>query len=99
MLKHIVLMEFRLDAPAGAVAEVIESLEALPAAISEIRFLEVGRNVVDSPRNLDLGLIVEFAGRPELDRYIVHPDHQRVVNEKIRPVLEKLVVVDFESEA
>ena len=95
MLKHIVLMEFRPDAPEGAIDDIIESLKALPATIPEIRSLEVGTNVVESPRNLDLGLIVEFAGRAELDRYAIHPDHHRVVHEKIQPIVEKLVVVDF----
>ncbi|MHC4954970.1 MAG: Dabb family protein [Planctomycetota bacterium] len=97
MLKHIVLMKFRPDAPEGAVQEIIDALKALPATILEIQSLEVGGNVVENPRNVDLGLIVEFAGRPELDRYAMHPDHQIVVEQKIRPILESSVVVDFEA--
>jgi len=96
MLKHIVLMEFKADAPEGAAKQVMGALRALPDAIPEIVSLAVGTNVVESERNLDLGLVVEFENREALDRYAAYPAHVAVVRDEIQPVLERLVVVDFE---
>jgi len=97
MLKHIVLMKFTPDPPEGAVDEIMEALRAMPAEIPEILSLAVGTNVVQSPRNLDLGLVVEFDSQESLEIYAVHQAHQSVVQERIRPILEQLVVVDFEE--
>ena len=96
MLKHIVLMELQSDAPAGAADAILTALRALPAAIPEIRSLEAGPNVVESDRNLDLGLVVDFDDRAALDHYAAHPAHVAVVQDHIKPVLVRSVVVDFE---
>ena len=97
MLKHIVVFEFMSDAPADTAANVMQALRALPAAIPEIVSLDAGENVVKSERNFDLGLIVEFKNRAALDTYIAHPAHVAAVENAIKPLLERLVVVDFES--
>ena len=96
MLKHVVLMEFKKDAPDDYPQEVIAALKALPALIPEILRLEVGIDTVGDPRALDLGLIVRVADKDALQRYTDHPTHQRVLTEIIRPHLERVVVVDFE---
>ena len=97
MLKHIVLIKLKPDAPAGSASRIMAALRELPATIPEIVSLDVGTNVVESDRNLDLGLIVEFADRAALDHYAIHPDHVAVVQEYIRPVAQRLAVVDFEQ--
>ena len=97
MLKHIVVFEFKADAPSDAAERALEALRALPASIPEIVSLEAGANVVESERNYDLGLIVEFENRAALDTYIAHPDHVAAVEKAVKPVLERLAVVDFET--
>ena len=96
MLKHVVLMEFKKDAPSDCAQRVISALKALPDAIPEIERLEVGIDVIGDPRAADLGLVVRLPDREALQRYADHPAHQRVVTEVIRPYLERAVVVDFE---
>ena len=96
MLKHIVLMEFKKDAPADCAQQVISALKTLPDSIPEIESLEVGIDVVGDPRAVDLGLVVRLPDRKALQRYIDHPAHQRVVTTILRPFLERAVVVDFE---
>jgi hypothetical protein len=97
MLKHIVLIKLNPDAPAGASSQIMAALRGLPAEIPEILALDVGKNVVESDRNLDIGLVVEFADRAALDRYAAHPAHVAVVKDHIQPAAQRLVVVDFES--
>ena len=97
MLKHVVLMEFKKDAPDDCPQQVIAALKALPNLIPEIERLEVGIDTVGDPRCLDLGLIVRVADKEALQRYNDHHAHKRVVAECIRPYLERAVVVDFES--
>lgn len=96
MLNHIVLMEFKKDAPADCAQQVIAALKALPDAIPEIERLEVGIDVVGDPRAMDMGLVVRLSDQEALQRYIDHPAHQQIVKEIIRPHLERAVVVDFE---
>lgn len=96
MLKHIVLMELKPDAPDGAAEAIMAALRALPDTIPEILTLRTGRNVVESDRNVDLGLVVDFADRAALDHYAAHPAHVAVVTDHIKPVLVRSIVVDFE---
>lgn len=93
MLTHIVLFSF--DDPADA-DEVAQRLAAMAGGIAEILDLQVGRDVVGSPRSYDVGLIVRLADRAALDVYANHPEHLPVV-ELVRDRGGRTVVVDFED--
>ncbi len=94
MLKHVVFLKFRKDAPESAITEVEEGLGGLPSAIPEIKEFVFGRDVIHSERSYDLALVSSFDGLDELNRYQVHPTHQAVVV-KIRAIAESILAVDF----
>lgn len=97
MLRHMVMIKFKPDAHESIAGQVKAALEALPGRVPEIRSLEVGEDVVRGPNSADLGLMVGLDDLGALERYRVHPDHRRVVEDLIRPNLETITAVDFEA--
>ena len=71
------------------------SLLALKGKISEIKDIEVGINTLESPTACDIVLTVTTADKDALDRYIKHPEHQKLV-EFILSVIKDRYVVDYE---
>ena len=100
MVKHIVM--WRLKEPVGGSSkeEVAQSLkqrlEALPQAIPEIRYYEVGLNLKDSERASDVVLYSEFDSLEALAAYSQHPAHLEVV-ELVREIAAESRVVDYET--
>ena len=95
MLKHVVFLKFKKGAPESAIAEIEEGLGELPDIIPEIMEFLFGRDVLRSERSYDFALVSEFENIEAMQRYQVHPAHQKVVA-KIKELCESLVVVDFQ---
>ena len=96
MLTHVVLFKFK-DEPADVPAARLEAaLKGLPAKIGEIRAFRVGRDIVRSERSYDLALISAFDDLAAMQRYQVHPAHQRVVT-LVKALCGGVVVVDFDA--
>lgn len=90
MIKHVVLMRFREDSPAGTVAAVVQGLRALPAQIPVIRTMSAGEDLGLIPSGCDLAIVAEFANTEDYLVYANHPAHRRVIAELIDPfVLER----------
>nr|WP_315267876.1 Dabb family protein [Microbacterium lemovicicum] len=95
-LRHIVL--WRLDADdadtrALHAEELRTRLEGLQDVIPEIDSIQVGPNVAFPGANWDVALVSEFADAEALERYIVHPAHQEVV-EYVRSVTKDRAAID-----
>jgi hypothetical protein len=64
--------------------------------VREIRFGEViesSRNIVDD--SFDVGIYFYFSDVAAMNQYLVHPLHREVVEQDIKPVVERIVVHDF----
>lgn len=98
MIRHIVCWKLAAtDAATKAehAAEITRQMNELPALIPEIRALEVGSNVLFPEVNWDVVLVADFDDADALERYSVHPEHQRV-GKYIGEVRADRVAVDFE---
>lgn len=94
MVNHVVMFKFK---PAVAPEErqtYIKELRSLKNKISQVQGMEVGENVVSSPRAYDVVLIATFADREALDTYARHPEH-RPVMQRTGEVCESVAVVDY----
>lgn len=96
MLKHVVFFKFKPEVGEEDIADLEKSLRALDGVVPEIREFLVGRDVVRSERSYDLALISGFDDLPAMNRYQVHPDHQKVVA-KVKALCAGVVAVDFEG--
>ena len=94
MLKHVVLMRFKKVASESEVAEVEKRLRGLPGIIAEIKEFEMGRDVLHSERSYDFALVSEFEDLEKMQRYQVHPTHQKIVG-KLKEICDTILVVDF----
>ncbi|HMT07742.1 MAG TPA: Dabb family protein [Pyrinomonadaceae bacterium] len=94
MLTHIVCWKYKSETTDEQRAEHIAALSALVGVIPEIITFEVGRDILHLDRSFDTGLVSTFADREALDRYTVHPEHQKVAAMG-KEVAEKVVSVDF----
>lgn len=95
MLTHVVLFKLK-ERTLENVAAAVSQLAGLADKVPTVRSLEVGADVVQSPRSYDVGLVVKFDDRAGLEAYQVHPEHVPV-SAYLRERCESIVAVDFKD--
>lgn len=95
MIVHVLLFKLKDPTPEN-IETAVQKLTSLKEAIPTIRSLEVGGNVVQSPRAYDVGLVVKFDDMAGLETYQPHPAHVPVAT-FLRENSESIVSVDFEQ--
>ena len=96
MITHVVLFKFKPETTEDQIQQLAEGLGALPQLIEEIREFRFGIDVVRSERSYDLGLVSSFDDLDALQRYQVHPEHQKVVAHA-KAIASNVTAVDFEG--
>ncbi len=96
MIEHIVIFRFKADTKPEVLETIIRELRALKSLVPSVADLTAGHNFCDRSQGFEQGLVVRFHDRAGLDAYQVHPEHQRVVKDWVRPHLEQLIAVDYE---
>lgn len=94
MLKHIVMFKLKDPTPA-ALAEAKARIEALYGQIPELLRIEVGINIVESPRAYHFALVSEFDSLDALRAYQAHPAHVEMLG-WLNPRLDVAAAVDYE---
>ena len=100
MIKHVIMWKLKDEAMGRTKLEnakiIKEKLEALVGVIDEIKALEVGININDGDEVVyDACLISEFDDLDALNRYKVHPEHQKV-SEFVKEVRVARTSIDYE---
>lgn len=82
MVKHIVTWKFHDTAEGKTKEENIEivknDLLSLKGIISEIKHIELGKDVSCTDASYDLVLVTDFENNEDLESYRVHPEHQKI---------------------
>lgn len=94
MITHLVLFKFKPETSAAQIQQLVEGLGKLPQAIEEIREFRFGTDVIRSERSYDLGLVSSFEDLDALQRYQIHPEHQKVVAH-VKAIASSVLAVDF----
>ena len=99
MIRHIVMWKLKTQdngkLPAEQALDLKMKLEALKNHISQIKYLEVGINMPDSPYdNFDCILDSVFENTADLEIYLKHPLHKEVAD-WISTVRELRAAVDY----
>ena len=74
-----------------------DRLRDIPGVV-DIRFgemIESNRDIVDD--SFDIGIYFYFNDVAAMNRYLVHPLHQTIVGQDIKPLVERIVVHDFQD--
>ena len=96
MIRHIALFRLKPDAPEGARASLEEGLFQLAQTISDIAAYDYGEDLGLREGNFDFAVVADFIDAAAFWRYANHPDHQAFIRERITPVVDERVSVQFE---
>lgn len=94
MLKHVVLFKFKPEVSETDIDQLVDGLAALPDLIDEVREFVFGRDIIGSERSYDFALISMFDDLEAMQRYQVHPEHQKVVAH-VKTICSSVVAADF----
>jgi hypothetical protein len=99
MVHHMVLFKLRPDCTDQQRDDFLKALKGLKEHIGVITDLSAGPNFAERNKGFEYGLSVFVKSRSDLATYQEHPEHQRVLNQYIKPILDDIVAVDYEFEA
>jgi hypothetical protein len=97
-VEHIVIVWLQEPGNAQQRTNIIEESQAL-TAIPGVLSLKSGsvvkseRAIVDS--SFDVALVISLESQAALDAYLVHPIHVKLVEETLKPLVERIQVYDF----
>ena len=94
MITHIVLFKLK-DRSEQSIARTAQVLKDMEGKIEELKFLEVGVDIIHSERSYDIALVTKFESMDGLNAYQVHPVHKKVI-EHMAEVRESSASVDYE---
>jgi hypothetical protein len=96
MIRHVVLIDIKADAPPDAATRMVEGARTLLSRIPIIRQWEVGLGLRDG--GASVGIVGVFDNMDDFLAYMAHPAHKEVAQEYIVPVMEHAMQVQFEIE-
>ncbi|MDP6699881.1 MAG: Dabb family protein [Candidatus Latescibacteria bacterium] len=98
MIQHIVLLKLKPDATAEQKAALLDGLIALKDKIPGIESVSGGDD--NSPEGkqhgFDWGFVMTFADADARDAYLPHPDHKALGQQLLRPIVDDVLVFDYE---
>lgn len=95
---HMVLFQFKADASAEQIAGLLNSIRGIGKVIPGIVAVTGGQNFSERSKGYTHGVVMTFANAAALKNFYVHPEHQRLIREQIKPLLADMIVVDYETE-
>ncbi|MDA8045773.1 MAG: Dabb family protein [Actinomycetota bacterium] len=96
MIRHVVLLTLRSDAPGEAAENIVRALRALPEQIPSIREYQAGVDLGVNPGNATVAATSVFDDRAGYLEYRDHPAHRAVIKEYIDPYREGRAAIQFE---
>lgn len=96
MIRHIVLITLRPDAPPEAARAIVDALKRLPAVIPSVREYQAGVDGGIVEGNATLAVTATFDDAAGYLQYRDHPAHKDVIERYIDPFRESRTAVQFE---
>lgn len=96
MFRHIISFKFKSSLPESEITAIFEAIGELQQKIPGIITYSWGKNQYSGPcASYDYCFIMDFDSQDSRDRYQTHPDHIKVVNERVIPNMIKAEVMDY----
>jgi hypothetical protein len=97
--RHVVMFRWKAATSESQLAELERALAALPSEVAEIRSYRFGRDAGKAEGNFDFAIVADFADREAWQRYVAHPAHQKLIAERIRPILAERAATQYRLES
>lgn len=96
MIRHIILIKFKLTAKTNEINALKESFESMPLKVEGVDSVEWGLN--NSPEGKNKGythaVLMNFVDDAGRNNYLPHPEHDEL-KKLFRPILDDLIVFDY----
>ena len=98
MITHVVTFRWKPETTAEQVATIAAALDLLPGLVPTIKDYRFGSDLaVSGPANMDFAIVATFDSLDDWRAYDVHPEHDSVRAEIIRPWIAERAAVQFQS--
>jgi ABC-type sugar transport system substrate-binding protein len=97
-IEHIVIIWLKqpgLDDAQDTIIKASQALKTIPGvlALKSGKAVPSPRNIVDS--SFDVALIISFIDQAALDAYLTHPVHLQLLEETMKPLVDRIRVYDL----
>lgn len=75
----------------------MKSISQLNKIVPGILQVSYGQNFSERSKGYTHAVVMQFADTAALKTFYVHPAHQRLIREQIKPILADMIVVDYEQ--
>jgi hypothetical protein len=96
MIRHIVLLTLRSDAPSDAADTIVKALRTLKGVVPSIRDYQAGADRGIVPGNATVAATATFDDDAGYLEYRNHPAHRAVIERYIDPVRQSRAAIQFE---
>lgn len=97
MIKHVVLLTWKDGTSQDQIDAVTSGFLALRNEIPDIVSYSFGQDAGIYRGNADYALIAEFQEEADLEAYVSHPSHIRLLKTITGPILESFQAVQFRA--
>jgi len=98
MVEHIVLLKLKDGVTESQTRELLAGLNKLRSVMPGI--LDVSGGYNSSPEGkssgFTYGFMVRFSDMAARDEYLSHPEHQKLAQNLVRPIVDDVLVFDYE---
>merc|ERR1712065_6522 len=94
MIKHVVYLDVK---EGGDIEKLNKALMGMKDHIDEIKGVCCGPSLTDRGNGFNYCLIVDVNDLEAKDAYLKHPHHVKIVEEVVKPMINKLGALDFEA--
>ena len=98
MGEHIVLLKLKSEATKKQIQTLTDALLKMADEIPGVEEISAGMN--NSPeeksQGFTYGFIARFTNQEMRDAYLPHPVHRKVAGEYLRPIVDDVLVFDYE---
>lgn len=94
--RHMLMIKFGRDVTRQQIQDLADGLAKMPQIMDYIRRYEFGPDLALSDETFDFGLIADFDSEEDWRTYLNHSDHQILVHNLLKPVVDQLVRVQYE---
>ena len=94
MIKHIVVFDFS-GITADQEVGLTKAMYNMMGKIPELKSLSFGRNISERSKTYTHALLEEFEDMEAVGRYLVHPIHEQLLEDYVKPLCKDRAIVDY----